>query len=257
MENDNYPKLGEIVICSVARVLDYGVFVELVEYNNLKGFIHISQVASGWIKNIRNFVREGQVRAARVVSISAEKNQIDLSLTKVAAQEERARIEEWKQLKRNRKFIEVLAKENNQGFEKVWAEVAEPLVNDYGSLQEALYAIALQKEDAMRTVPKQWQKPLLKLVEKHVIVKEKTVSGMLSLSSLAPNGVEIIKSALSKAKSPSADVNVSIIYAGAGKFLLRVSSFDFKESEKALSVVSQKVVEAIKESNGNGKFEKI
>ncbi len=256
MAENNYPRIGEIVICTITKVLDYGVFVELTERNNLKGFIHISQVATGWIKNIRNFVREGQVRAARVISINTEKNQIDLSLTKVFAHEEKARIEEWKQGKRNRKFIEILAQENKQGFEKVWEQVAVPLIDEYGTFQESLNAIALGKEHALKTVPKEWQQPLLKLVEKHVTVQQKSVSGTLSLLSLAPNGVEVIKEALRKAKSPSKDAEVIISYSGAGKFLLKVSTYDFKESEKILHNISNQVLDAIKEKKGTGKFEK-
>ena len=257
MSNQQYPRVGETVVCVVTKVLDYGAFVELVEYGNTKGFIHISHVASGWIKNIRNFVREGQVRAAKVVSINTEKNQIDLSLTKVFQQEEKARIEEWKQLKRNKKFIEILAQENKQGFERVWEEVAEPLISEFGSLQDALYAIALQKEGAMKIVPKNWRQALLKLVEKNITVQEKTVSGTISLSSMEPNGVEIIRSALEKAASPSTGVTVSVTYSGSGKFLVKVSSFYFKESERVLGSISQAVLEEIKEKKGTGKFEKL
>ena len=78
------PVIGEIVVVKVLRVLDYGAFVELLEYGNAKGFVHVSQIASRWVKNIRNFVKENQVRAAQVLSIDQSKGQIDLSLTKVS-----------------------------------------------------------------------------------------------------------------------------------------------------------------------------
>src|SRR3989338_103759 len=103
------PNHGEVVVCKITKVLDYGVFAELLEYGNAKGFVHISQVSSGWIKNIRNFVKEGQVRAAQVMLVNRERGQIDLSFTKVSEQAQKARLEEWKQLTRSRKLIEVLA----------------------------------------------------------------------------------------------------------------------------------------------------
>lgn len=256
MEKQEFPAVGEVVVCLVTKVLDYGAFVELLEHNNLKGFVHISQVSAGWIKNIRNFVREGQVRAARVIAISQEKNQIDLSLTKVSGQAAKARLEEWKQLKRSRKFIEVLAKENKRDPESVWEEIAVPLVNEYGSFSKALEELALEKQQAFDLVPKNWRKPLEEIVKKTVTVQEKQVSGIVSLSSHASDGVEAIKSALSEAKSPSKDISVSVSYLGSGKYLLKVSSFDFKESEKALAVVAEKVVNAIEKKGGKGKFEK-
>lgn len=255
LENEQYPKIGEVVVCLVTKVLGYGAFVELLEHNNLKGFVHISQVSSGWIKNIRNFVREGQVRAARVVAISQEKNQIDLSLTKVSEQAAKARLEEWKQLKRSRKFIEVLAKENKQDPESVWEEIAVPLVNEYGSFSKALEELALEKQEAFDLVPKNWRKPLEEIVKKTVTVQEKQVSGIVSLSSNASDGVEAIKSALSEAKSPSKDISVSVSYLGSGKYSLKVSSFDFKESEKTLAVIEERVIQAIEKKGGTGKID--
>jgi len=133
LSEKKFPEVDEIVVCNIVRVLDYGVFVELPEYNNAKGFIHISQVASRWIKNIRNFVKEGTQRAAAVLSINTEKNQIDLSLTKVPSSVEEEKLEEYRQVKRARKMIELIAKQNKMKFESVWEKTADPLIEKYGS----------------------------------------------------------------------------------------------------------------------------
>ena len=93
-EETEFPQVGETVVIKIIKVLDYGAFAELPEYDNLKGFIHISQIATGWIKNIRNFVKEGQMRAAKVQNIDTAKNQIDLNLTKVSPAAQRAKINE-------------------------------------------------------------------------------------------------------------------------------------------------------------------
>ena len=44
-EEREIPEVGELVVCKVKQVLGYGAFVELVEYGNKKGFVHVSQVA--------------------------------------------------------------------------------------------------------------------------------------------------------------------------------------------------------------------
>jgi polyribonucleotide nucleotidyltransferase len=49
-----WPQVGEIVVVNVDKVLDYGVFCSLLEYPGATGFVHISQVASSWIKNEQN-----------------------------------------------------------------------------------------------------------------------------------------------------------------------------------------------------------
>ncbi len=193
-ELDN-PEIGETVVCKVKQVLNYGAFVELVEYNNRKGFVHVSQVATRWVKNIRNYVKEGQIRAAKVQSINRERNQIDLSFTRVSASAQRARMEEWKQSKRCKKLLEILANEQKKTFQQAWESIAIPLFEKYDSLADAFQNIALLGEEAAENVEKQWLKPLVQLVKKNVAIPEKTLRGVLSIRSLEPNGVDLIKQA--------------------------------------------------------------
>ena len=53
IKRSGYPSKGEIVIGTVTRVLDFGAFVSLDEYEGKEGLVHISEVAPGWIKDIR------------------------------------------------------------------------------------------------------------------------------------------------------------------------------------------------------------
>src|SRR3989339_2184647 len=106
---ENLPEPGEIIIGRIFKVLDYGVFMELLEYEGLQGFVHISNVSSSWIKNIRNFVKEGQIRAGKVINIDRSKRQVDISLTKVSQNSQREKIEEYRQGKRAQKLVELLA----------------------------------------------------------------------------------------------------------------------------------------------------
>ena len=145
MENE-LPESNEIVVVRIKKVLDYGVFVELLEYGDIKGFVHISQVASGWVKNIRNFVKENQIRSAQVLSIDRNSNQIDLSLNKVSSGVQRRKIEDYNRLVRAKKLIEVLAKSKKASFDEVWEKTAELLLEEYDSLNEAFNEIASTKK---------------------------------------------------------------------------------------------------------------
>lgn len=44
-----------------------GVYVDLDEYEGREGFIFIGELASGWVKNIRSVVREGQRIVCKVI----------------------------------------------------------------------------------------------------------------------------------------------------------------------------------------------
>lgn len=247
-----FPSIGEIVVAKVTKVLAYGVFVELLEYDDLKGFVHISQVASRWVKNIRNYVKENQIRAAIVLDIKQEREQIDLSLNKVSAGAQRKKIEEWKQFKREQKLIEVLASENKKSFEDTWNEVAEPLIAEKESLMKALQEISLSKKIPAE-IPKKWHKSLLKLIEKNVVVPEKVVKAVLQLNSNAPNGVEIIKKTLNEIeKQGSNEARIDLYYLGSGKYMVKVITYDYKLAERTLREVSEKGIKFIESHQGEG-----
>src|SRR3989338_4643356 len=127
------PEIGEIVIGKIVKVLAYGVFLELLEYEGVQGFVHISNVSSSWIKNIRNFVKEGQIRAGKIINIDRNRGQIDISLTKVSQSQQREKIEEFRQAKRSQKLIELLGEQLAQAPQVAWAEVATPLLEKYDS----------------------------------------------------------------------------------------------------------------------------
>jgi translation initiation factor 2 subunit 1 len=248
------PEIGEVVVVKVTKVLNYGVFADLLEYEGSTGFVHISQVASSWIKNIRNFVKENQIRAAKVLRIDQQKQQIDLSLEKVPARAQRRKIEEWKQLKRGQKLIELMAKEQKKTFDQAWQEVAEPLMDEYDSLYVAFEAIALDGESAAKGVPKAWVKPLVSMVSKNIAVPRKTLKGTIELHSFDPDGVEVLKKTLAKAKTEVGKEEISLTYQGSNKFLVKVTSSDFKAAEKALNAFGETAVKLIEKAKGKGEF---
>ena len=252
-EEHDIPEVGELVVCKVKQVLGYGAFVELVEYGNKKGFVHVSQVASRWVKNIRNFVKDGQIRAAKVLSIDRGRGQIDLSFNKVSSHAQRARIEEWKQLKRSKKLLEILAEGQKKTPEQTWDAVAKSLLENYDSLGEAFQNIALLGEEAAEGVPKEWLKPLVELVQKSVPVPEKTLNGVLSIKLVDSKGVDLIKEILLKVEK---DKNVKIFYSGGGKYAVKATAPDFKSTEKILDNASEAAVDAIKKAGGEAKFKR-
>ena len=44
------PEDGDYIIGRVTEVKDFGATLDLLEYTNQKAFVHISEVASGWVK---------------------------------------------------------------------------------------------------------------------------------------------------------------------------------------------------------------
>ena len=72
-----WPEIGDLVVCTVVNVVDFGAFVQLDEYAKKEGLIHISEVASGWVKYIRDHVREGQKIVCKVLNVDPGRSHIE------------------------------------------------------------------------------------------------------------------------------------------------------------------------------------
>ncbi|MFA5125510.1 MAG: S1 RNA-binding domain-containing protein [archaeon] len=225
------PARDDFVVVKVTQILDYGAFVELLEYKNIRGFVHISNVASSWVKNIRNFVKMNQVRVAKVLNVDTVKGQIDLSFAGVNPMKERQVLTQFKQINREEKLIEILAKMVNKPFNDVWLAVAEPLNQEHGSLYEAFEKIALGY-DPSPLLEKEWVAPVKELVDKNIVVSKKELSGGLKISSLSSNGLEDIKQIITEIESFKGCV---VIYSGGGTYKVSCAGLTFKDADKTLS----------------------
>jgi translation initiation factor 2 subunit 1 len=226
-----FPNRDDFVVVKVTQILDYGVFVELLEYKNARGFIHISNVSSSWVKNIRNFVKMNQVRVAKVLNVDLVKKQIDLAFAGVNPMRERQVLTQFKQINREEKLIEILTRTTNKPFSEVWAAVADPLIAVHGSLYEAFEKIALGY-DFSGEVGKEWVAPVKQLVSDNIVVSKKEISGKAKLSCFSAGGLESIKSILAEFEAVKTCV---VSYAGGGTFNISCSGLTFKEADKTLT----------------------
>jgi S1 RNA binding domain protein len=72
-------EIGEIIEGKITGITKFGAFVELPEGKT--GMVHISEVASTFVKEIRDYVKENQIVKVKVMSITDE-GKISLSIKK-------------------------------------------------------------------------------------------------------------------------------------------------------------------------------
>ena len=88
---DEYTKTvqaGARVAGKVSRIADFGAFVELAP--GVEGLIHISELATGRVRRVRDAVEEGQNVIVEILSTDPATGRIALSLKKIATEEEAA-----------------------------------------------------------------------------------------------------------------------------------------------------------------------
>jgi small subunit ribosomal protein S1 len=73
--------VGQVIEGVVTHVVDFGAFARVED--GLEGLIHVSELAEGNFIHPRNVVQEGDVVAARVLSIDSERRRMGLSMRQV------------------------------------------------------------------------------------------------------------------------------------------------------------------------------
>lgn len=229
---DDFPSTGEFVIGTVKEINPNSIFVQLDEYDK-EGMIHISEVASKWVRDIRNWATEDEKVVCKVKGVREGKDQIDLSLKDVSDREKNKRMQQWKRDERGDDFLEILAEKEEQSKEEIYKEIGYDLQENFKDMLEP-FELGTRKgpeELVKRGVDEEWA-PLIKDVgEEKLKVKKREVKGRLTVKSWESDGIEVIKNVLSEI---SEEEGVEFNYISAPEYEISKLTSDPKEGEEVL-----------------------
>ena len=240
LKRTGMPEEGDLLLCTVSKIYYNSVFVNLDEFPGKSGMIHISEIAPGRIRNIRDYVVEGKKVVCKVLRIDIEKGYIDLSLRRVTEGQKREKIDEIKQEQKAEKIVEHLSKELKKDLNDVYTQLSEKLLDTYPTLFNAFQAVAFGEIKLEDSISKDIAKPLSDLIMQRIKPPKVEISGSLAVKTYAPNGITLIKQAFEKALKKTKD-QVTVSYLGAGKYYFIVTAPDYKEAE----VLMKDIIDAI------------
>ena len=258
MREKEYPDEGELVVGTVVEVQNFGAMVSLDEYAGKQGFIHISEVATGWIKRIRNFIRERQKVVCKVLAVDKNKKHIDLSLKRVNEHQRREKIQEWKNNQKGKKLFEMVAQGLGKPVEECYNEFGDALSKTYGSMfaafEECAYDVNTFKKDGFSG---EWLKTFESVAKDSIVVPFVEIKGMLNLFAWGPDGIDYIRTALDIAdKSEYEDVTIKLSYIGAPRYMITVKAPDYKVAEDQMKKAVEKAAVYLKKHNGKCEFQR-
>ena len=249
----NAPEEGELVVVTVKNVKQNGVYVDFDEYPGIEGFIFIGEIASGWVKNIRTFVRDGQRLICKVMRTKKDGSSLELSLKSVSEERRRDRLQEWKNEQRSIQLLKVLGEK--VGWDDGEREsIAEDLVSAFGTLYASFEDAAMNEAAIVDAgFEGEWIKEFVEIAIENIIPPFVEIKGSLNLSVNSENGVEVIKEALLSAEKYSSEkdeISVMCYYDGAPEYRMVLKAPDFKTAEDLWIEVSKSVVSIIEENDG-------
>ncbi|MEM4160560.1 MAG: translation initiation factor IF-2 subunit alpha [Thermoplasmata archaeon] len=253
-EEEIFPEDGELVVATVVKVENHGAYVALDEYGGLQGYIPVQEVSTGWVKFIRDFVREEQKVVAKVIRVDREKKMIDLSLKYVTEHEKREKIKQWRNEKRGLKLFEIVAQKLGMSADEAMKQFGKKLIEKFGGIYPAMEEAA-RKRKALKAAgfEGEWVEVFTKVARENIVPASAEISGVVTLRHNGPDGIVHIKNALLKMIETDPDA-ISVQYLGAPRYLVTVKAKDFKSAEKILEKGVKTCLGEIKGSGGTGEF---
>ena len=258
LKKQEWPEAGDLVIATVETVTDYGAYVNLDEFEK-KGLLHVSEISSSWIRNIRDFVREGQKVVLKVLRVDSEKSHIDLSLRRVTKREKIEKIMSWKKERKAEALIRSVAEKTGVSVTEIYDKAGEQMENEYGLYESFEKAVREGPEVLTKIgVPEQIAAAIVEVGQERIQVPMVKVKGMVELRCMKPNGVKIIKEAFVNAKKAEklSDAKVRFYVVATPKYGVEVMAEDYKRAEDTLQKVAQHLVTNVIKAGGQGTFKR-
>jgi translation initiation factor 2 subunit 1 len=256
VRRQEWPEVGDLVMATVESVTDYGAYAKLDEYNK-KGLLHISEISSSWIRNIRNFVREGQKVVLKVLRVNVEKGHIDLSLRRVTKREKIEKVMSWKRERKAEALLRSVAEKTALSPEEVYEKAGTLIEKEYG-LYEGFEKVVKEGVEALTkiNVPQELATVIAEVARERIRIPMVKVKGIVELRCMKPNGVKIVKQAFLNAKKTerSRDAKLRFYVVAAPKYRIEVLAENYKHAEAALQRVAENVVSNIMKAGGKGVF---
>ena len=258
IKEKGWPESGDLVIATVRNITNYGAYVSLDEYEK-EGLLHISEISSSWIRNVRDFVREGQKIVLKVLRVNEEKGQVDLSLRRVSRHERREKLLSWKRDKKAESLLRSASEKLKVPLEEIYAKAGDPIEKDLG-LYNGLEKAAREGVEVLLGlgVPKDMAAVLAEIAKEKIKMPMVRIKGILELQCTKPNGVTIIREALltaQKIERPQGNT-VNVYAVAAPKYRLEVLAENYKDAEMLLKKAAETALKNITSAGGQGNFER-
>jgi len=257
MKYSGWPEPGELVVGRVDEIEDFGVFVDLLEYEDKRGLCHISEVASGWIKNVRDHVNVDQRVVAKVLDVDESVEQIDLSLKDVNDHQRKEKIQEWKNEQKADNWMELAFGEDVS--DEKYAGIANALLAEFGTLYDGFEQAAIHGEEALADVDLDDEEieAVVETARENVSVPYVTVMGYVDLECPSGEGVDAVREALQAAEGDGdvpEEVELDVTYVGAPEYRIEVRAPDYKTAEAELEESAGRASAVIADHGGVGNF---
>jgi len=248
MRKQGLPERNEIVVCEITKINPNSAYARLLEYK-ATGMIHVSEIAKRWVRNISEFVKENQLVVCRVGKV--ESDYISLSVKRVNKNQAERKLQEFKRERNAEKLLEQVGKQFGKKLEETYDEVGHQLQENFGSINKT-FEMAIKNPDLIKEkgIDSKWADAIIETAKKSFVEKTYSVTAKLKLSTLAPDGVDVIRKALLGISGKGLDVR----YISAPLYHVSSSGRNIRQVKESVENACTEAVGSVEKMQGSGSF---
>ncbi|CAN6206542.1 unnamed protein product [Urochloa humidicola] len=266
------PEVDEAVMIQVRRVTDTGVYVALLEYNNIEALIPQSELSRRRIRSIAALVRIGRQEPAIVLRVDLDKGYVDLSKRRVSQEDARTCEGRYNKSKLVHSIMRHVADTVDLDLEELYERVAWPLYRKYGHAFDAFKLIAADPdaildaltyeeeetgpdgEEVTKVVPAvtpEVKEALVKDIRRRMISQALKIRADVEMKCFQFDGVLHIKEAMRRAEAAGTeDCPVKMKLIAAPLYVLTTQTLDKEKGILVLTDATKACSETIESHQG-------
>jgi len=253
------PEPEELVMVRVNSIDDMGVLCSLLEYNNLEGFLPLSEISRKRMRSVLRHVRVGQQQVLQVLRVDTERGYTDLSKKYITEVERDAGTEKYNKGKTVHNITKRVAETLHKELEDVYKTYVWPLYQTHGHPHDAFKNLAGMKEGEeddiwkdITDVEPEVKQAFVSLVKHQMAVQPVKVGAQIEVMCYSEGGIDDIKRSL----KAGLDLNNGLLTAvkiqliSSPLYLVWTTTLDEEKGNKALLEVIEVIKQSITEVGG-------
>eukprot|EP01127_Copromyxa_protea_P002815 TRINITY_DN12754_c0_g1_i1.p1 TRINITY_DN12754_c0_g1~~TRINITY_DN12754_c0_g1_i1.p1 ORF type:complete len:287 (-),score=91.94 TRINITY_DN12754_c0_g1_i1:39-899(-) len=246
------PEKDELVTVRVNSIDDMGVLCSLLEYDDLEGFLPLSEISRKRMRSVLRHVRVGQKQVLQVIRVDTERGYTDLSKKYIAEVEREKGNEKFIKGKTVHGIAKRLAETQHLELNDVMTKWVWPLYDTYQHPYDAFKLLAGNEADiyADMDIPTDIKEALRKIVAHQLAVQPVKIGAHIDVTSFT-GGISVIKQALQAGIAAGVQDDVSIQLVRSPTFMIWTTTVDEAKGIAALENVISVIQEEITKQGGS------
>jgi translation initiation factor 2 subunit 1 len=237
-----------------------GVLCQLMEYNNLEGFLPLSEISRKRMRSVLRHVRVGQKQVLQVLRVDTERGYTDLSKKYITEVERDAGTEKYNKGKTVHNITKRVAETSHKDIEDVYRTYVWPLYQTtYGHPFDAFKTLAGLREgdesDIWNDLPNtvsEIKNSFISLIKHQMAVQPVKIGAQIEVMCYSEGGIDDIKRALKAGLELNYDslTSVKIQLISSPLYLVWTTTLDEDKGNEALYEVIEEIKSKVTEFGG-------